>query len=104
MALASIEGHAKIVGKLSRVKGMDIKDINQPDNFGRAPIHRAVALRHFEVVSRLMDRGVSPNLPTTGPLQDRPLHVAIHRISQHERILTAKLPRYEAMEVLLGYG
>ena len=61
-------------------------DVNQPDEFGRTPLH--VAVRHSEMVVILLDAGANPNAPDM--FNRTPLHLA--------------LPYPDSVELLLGAG
>jgi len=118
VAVACAEGQVVSLNRLAEIHGIDF---SRPDNFGRAPIHKALINRHFEVVQRLLDLRVCPNLATSEALPEvdeicgrnegklampgqAPLHVVARTLSSLEWCRTTKRPRYQAMELLLAYG
>eukprot|EP00927_Polykrikos_kofoidii_P072855 TRINITY_DN68936_c0_g1_i1.p1 TRINITY_DN68936_c0_g1~~TRINITY_DN68936_c0_g1_i1.p1 ORF type:complete len:396 (-),score=55.16 TRINITY_DN68936_c0_g1_i1:100-1287(-) len=107
VAAAAAEGHMPIVQGLTQTRCVSLK---KPDAEGYGPIHKALYYKHWNVVSFLLCRGVSANQGggdagdvAVGPALETPLHVVVRTMSYRLKSIL-KLPRYEAMDLLLNHG
>eukprot|EP00415_Alexandrium_ostenfeldii_P001625 UN1625 len=114
-ALACSEGHLELLRKLAQ----DVRtDLDCHDGFGDAPVHRAVACGHLDIVHYLIrarggegrenactiDASASADVGVSESRLEAPLHTAVLRLSNPPKNLGYKPRRYEMMELLLELG
>mmetsp|Transcript_44825 Transcript_44825/g.140518 ORF Transcript_44825/g.140518 Transcript_44825/m.140518 type:complete len:416 (+) Transcript_44825:68-1315(+) len=110
-ALACTEGQLEVVRRLAQ----DARtDLSHHDVRGDAPVHRAVAFGHLDVVHYLLSAGGGErraNMLTAKAAGvepesrlEAPLHVALRRLSRPLSNRGIKGTRYEMLELLLEFG
>lgn len=110
LLLACEAGHAHVARRLLATAAPGAA---MPDIYGLAPIHKAVAFGHVEVLRCLLEHGSDPNLPTssvTAPEEygsvpsryETALHIAVRVLARD--VSDARTRCHEVVDLLLRYS